>query len=269
MRLQTKRLFSQLFFLTSANLGIFGIKTGLCYPFFYCHSCPAAIAGCPLGVIEHSIYRGRLSLSLLLYPFLILGAICLIIGRAVCGWLCPIGLLQRATYPLSDKIRKRLGLPDLSPTLISRARYIKYGVFIVLVVVTTYTLGFMFTDICPVGFLVGTLPVYSLNHDKFVPNQFFVPALIVFILFIILIIISGRGWCKYFCPLGAIFALFNKISLLSVHVDKDKCVHCNICVKACPMGIDVPNMYRDPECILCGKCIDACPHGAISYRVGR
>jgi len=123
----------------------------------------------------------------------------------------------------------------------------------------------MFTDICPVGILTGTFPILFLNPGKYEPNPFFWPAMIFFVLFFVLIFLVERGWCRYFCPVGAILAPFNKISYLTVSVDEKVCVHCNACSDVCPMGINVPEMNRDPECILCGKCINVCPKNAIKY----
>jgi polyferredoxin len=80
-------------------------------------------------------------------------------------------------------------------------------------------------------------------------------------------VLVGRGWCRYICPLGALMAPFNKVSVLWVHVNHDKCIECLACEKTCPMKIKVLNMYRDPECILCGKCISICPTSAIQYKV--
>lgn len=270
MRRQLKRLLSQLLSVGIANLGASGIKTGLCYPFFYCHSCPYAVAGCPLGTIEHAFYKGKISIPLFLYPVLIIVAIASIFGRAICGWLCPIGLLQRVTSRFSrkNKLSKRIS-EKVPQTVKNKLRYVKYINLILLVIITPHLIGFMFTDICPVGFLVGTIPISILNYGEFVPNTFFPIAAVIFALFIILIFLSERGWCRYFCPLGALMAPLNKISLIHVSVDKDKCIHCNKCVEVCPMGIDVPNMHRSPECILCGKCIEVCPKKIISYKVGK
>ncbi len=274
MNLRFKRLISQVFFFFSTNLGfklgeVFpGLKTGFCYPFFYCHACPAATSACPLRAIEIGVYKANWNWRLILYPLLIIGFVGVISGRAVCGWACPIGLLQRVTGKVPQKLKKKypfakkLGQHMIEPYL----RYIKYIVFIGLVVVTPILIGFMFTDICPIGFLVGTIPISTLNPGEFTPNSFFYMALGVFILFLVLIFTVERGWCRYFCPIGAMLAPFNKISMLQVSVNKDECVHCNLCSNACPMGIDVPNMKRDPECILCGKCIEACPKDMISYK---
>lgn len=259
MHLQIKRLLSQIFFLSTANLGVFK-KTGFCYPFFYCHACPYAVAGCPLGVIEHAIYKGKVDLALLLYPIAFLGAVGMIFGRAICGWACPIGFLQRVTYP-----RKSARIVQKLPYY---ARYIKYVNLVLFVFLTTYFIGFMFTDICPIGFLTGTIPILILNFEQFTPNQFFPVALVIFVLFIILILVSSRGWCKYFCPFGAFLAPFNKIGFLQIYIDRERCNRCNACSKECPMDIDVPSMRRSTECIMCGKCIGICPEKIIRFKVG-
>lgn len=266
MKFQLKRLWSQILIFFSVNLGAFGLRTGFCFPLFYCHACPAATSACPLRAMEKSVYKGHFALDQLLYPILILGFFGTLTGRAICGWACPIGLLQRATSAPARKLKKysiikKIGRHRIEPFF----RYTKYFVLIGLVFVTTAFIGFMFTDVCPVGVITGTIPIIILDPYKFVPSSFFWPAIGLFVLFIVLIFTVERGWCRYFCPIGAFLAPFNKVSVLHVDVDEEKCIHCNACVLQCPMGIDVPNMYKDPECILCGKCIEVCPRDAISY----
>ncbi len=113
MNLRFKRLISQVFFFLSTNLGLRldgvfpGLKTGFCYPFFYCHACPAATSACPLRAIEIGVYRGNFNWKFILYPLLIIGFVGVISGRAVCGWACPIGLLQRATGKVACKLKKK------------------------------------------------------------------------------------------------------------------------------------------------------------------
>jgi polyferredoxin len=267
MKLQVKRLFAQFFFLLTANLGFLNIKTGFCYPFFYCHACPTANAACPLRSLEISVFRGNFNWRFFFFPLLIFGVVGVVSGRAVCGWACPIGLLQRGTGVVAKKIQKyplinRLGKHKIEPYL----RYLKYITLLGLVIITPILIGFMFTDICPVGFLTGTIPISLLEPGKYVPSSFYYLAFIVFILFLILIFTIERGWCRYFCPVGALLAPFNKISLLHLSVNKKECIHCNACSNVCPMGIDVPNMNRDPECILCGKCVKVCPKNIISFQ---
>ena len=267
MKLQIKRLITQIFVFVSANLGAIGLKTGFCFPFFYCHACPAATSACPLRAIEKSVYDHSFTWKLFVYPLMILGLVGVTTGRAVCGWACPIGLLQRGAAKVPRYIKKKKPfIKKIGQWKGERyLRYIKYVVLIGLVIVTPFFFMFMFTDICPVGILTGTFPILILNPGKFSPNPFFWSAMIFFVLFFVLIFLVERGWCRYFCPVGAILAPFNKISYLTVSVDEKACVHCNACSDVCPMGINVPEMNRDPECILCGKCINICPKNAIKY----
>ena len=156
MKLQVKRLISQFFFLLTANLGFLNVKTGFCYPFFYCHACPTADAACPLRSLEISVFKGNFNWKLFFYPLVILGVVGVVSGRAVCGWACPIGFLQRGTGTVAKKIQKfplisRLGKHKIEPYL----RYVKYFILIGLIIITPILIGFMFTDICPIGFLTG------------------------------------------------------------------------------------------------------------------
>jgi len=269
MKYRIKRLISQLIFLLSANLGFLGLKTGFCYPFFYCHSCPTATSACPLRALEESVYKGNTNWKYLFYPFMILGAVGSLTGRSVCGWACPIGLLQRGTSPIARQVKKSKFVKDHLSSIqqIDRLmRYAKYFILIGLIFFTSALIGFIFTDICPIGFLTGTIPTLLLYPGQFVPNPFFFIALVIFLLFLILIFTIERGWCRYVCPIGAILAPFNKIAPVHIDVDLSCCIHCNACTNVCPMAIDVPSMKRSPECILCGKCVDICPKDCITLR---
>lgn len=272
MKLQLKRLLSQIIFLISANLGherFIGLKSGLCFPFFYCHACPTASAACPLRSLEQSVFKGSFMWRLFVYPLLIIAFVGILTGRAVCAWACPIGLLQRATSPVARKIKKKPLAKKLGQHKAEKyLRYTKYVLLIGLVFVSSYLIGFMFTDVCPIGFLTGTIPTLLLYPGRYIGNHYFIMALVIFLLFVALIFLIERGWCRYFCPIGALLAPFNKISFLHIDINLQKCKHCDVCSYNCPMGIDVPTMNRDPECILCGKCISTCPQHIISYKKG-
>jgi len=266
MKFQLKRLYFQIILFFTANLGAVGFKTGFCYPFFYCQACPAATSACPLRALESSVYRQNFEWRFLVYPLLIIGFFGITTGRAICGWACPIGLLQRGTGRVARKVKKHLIAQKIGKYRGEKyLRYIKYMMLIGFVFLTSLLIGFIFTDICPVGMLVGTFPILILNPGKFVPNYFFPAALVIFILFMVLIFSIERGWCRYFCPVGALLSPFNKVSMLHMEVNTEGCLHCNVCSYSCPMGIDVPAMHRDPECILCGKCVTICPEKLIRF----
>ena len=84
----------------------------------------------------------------------------------------------------------------------------------------------------------------------------------------ILSVLFYRPFCKWLCPLGAFYALFNRVSLFQMKVDKNKCVSCGKCAKACKMDVDVTKTPNHPECIRCGMCIRACPTNAVCFRYG-
>ena len=77
-----------------------------------------------------------------------------------------------------------------------------------------------------------------------------------------------RPFCKYICPLGAFYGLFQKLSLIRMRVDEEKCVDCGICAGVCGMGVDPRRTPNSNECIRCRVCIGACPKHAISLRTG-
>ena len=78
-----------------------------------------------------------------------------------------------------------------------------------------------------------------------------------------------RPFCKYLCPLGAVYGWFNPIALYRLRVDEDKCVKCSACQKACGMDIPVWEKPNSVECIRCGDCRAVCPTGAIEATAER
>ena len=84
----------------------------------------------------------------------------------------------------------------------------------------------------------------------------------------VLSVLFYRPFCKWICPLGAFYALFNKVSLFGMKVDEHKCVSCGKCAKVCKMDVDVTKTPNSTECIRCGKCISACPTEAVSFQYG-
>ena len=77
-----------------------------------------------------------------------------------------------------------------------------------------------------------------------------------------------RPFCKWLCPLGAFYSLFNSVSLLDMRVNKDRCISCGKCARVCGMDVDITKTPNHTECIRCGVCIKACPTDAIRYRCG-
>lgn len=74
----------------------------------------------------------------------------------------------------------------------------------------------------------------------------------------------NRPFCRYLCPLGAFYAMFNRFSFYQMHLEKSKCVDCKTCERSCPMAVEITKNINSPECIRCGKCKAVCPTGAVS-----
>ena len=76
-----------------------------------------------------------------------------------------------------------------------------------------------------------------------------------------------RPFCKYLCPLGAFYSLFQKVSIVRMKVDREACVDCGACGKACRMNVDPHQIPNSTECIRCGECMKACPVHALKFTV--
>lgn len=83
--------------------------------------------------------------------------------------------------------------------------------------------------------------------------------------------LSGRFWCRFFCPLAALMHIYHRFSRFRILADKDKCISCNVCTTVCHQGIDVMSFAQqgkpmeDPECVRCSACVQSCPTGVLSF----
>ena len=266
MKRQSRRTLIQVISAVAQNAYIPGFFKGvifqgksklLCVPGLNCYSCPGALGACPVGSIQAALsQRGR-------FPAYVLGALLLfgvLLGRLVCGFLCPFGLLQDllARVPVPKlKIPKRLDRP---------LRYLKYVVLILLVVLALVLAVPAFCKyLCPAGLLEAGLPLTAVNPQfEGLRGPLFYVKLGILIGIILLSLCVFRPFCKYLCPLGAFYGLFNGAGFYRMKVAEEKCVRCGRCIDACPMDVVVTKTPNSPECIRCGRCVDACHVKAIT-----
>lgn len=154
-------------------------------------------------------------------------------------------------------------------------RYLKYIILLVFVILlpmlVTNSVGmgdpFFCKYLCPQGVLEGAIPLSLSNASiRMALGKLFTYKSLILIAVVILSILFYRPFCKWICPLGAIYSLFNKVSFLRIKVENDRCVGCMQCTKACKMDVNVLETPDHPECIRCGACMKACPHNAIHYQ---
>ncbi|MCR5181954.1 MAG: 4Fe-4S binding protein [Clostridia bacterium] len=239
-----------------------GLKA-VCVPGLNCYSCPGAVGACPIGSLQNSLSGVSFRL-----PYYVLGLLIFfgaLLGRAVCGFLCPFGLLQDLLnkIPFPKKIRTFRGDRKL--------RKLKYVVLAVLVIAVPsfvrLTPAFC-KYVCPSGTLSGVLLALADTRLYSVLGSAFAWKISILALIVILSIMIYRPFCKYLCPLGAVYAPFNKAAVLHMSCDGTSCVSCGACAEACGMGVDPSDDPNDTECIRCGACIKACPAKALSYELG-
>ncbi len=241
-----------------------GELKNLCVPGLNCYSCPSALGSCPVGALQSSLSARGSKISLYVSGFLIfVGAL---MGRYVCGWLCPFGLIQDLLnkIPFPKKLRTFKG-----DRILRKLKYVILLVFVVLlpmVAVDVTGLGepWFCKYICPAGTLEGGVPLVLLNSALRETLGFlYTWKILILTVTVILSVIIYRPFCKYVCPLGAIYSFFNKVSVFRIKVDKEKCIGCDKCERVCKMNVNPSETPDSAECIRCRECISACPTGAL------
>nr|WP_317282892.1 4Fe-4S binding protein [uncultured Sellimonas sp.] len=230
-----------------------------CIPGLNCYSCPGAVSSCPLGSLQGALISIKYK-----FPYYVLGILFLfgvLFGRIVCGFLCPFGLIQELLYKIpSVKIKK-----GRWSTLLSKIKYMILLVFVLIFPVFFMAPGFC-KYICPIGTLEAGIPLIIVKDElKELIGGLFVWKVVVMIVILMSAIVIFRSFCRFFCPLGAFYSFFHKISFIGMEVNEKKCTSCNACVSYCKMDI---KKVGDKECIGCGECMTQCHVSALRFRNG-
>ncbi len=226
----------------------------LCNPVLSCHSCALAWFACPVGVFVH--YSGYH-----LFPFIALGTVLLVgmlVGRLLCGWVCPFGLLQDWLHRIPTK---KLELPAWTS-------YIKYAVLLLLVFLFPFLLGegtaLSFCRICPAAAIQVSLPAL-ISQGVATVSWAMLIRFTVLAGVVALAIYSSRSFCKVFCPIGALLAPLNYVSFWRVKPARSSCLECRKCDRACSTSVKPSLRFsqqlpanRALDCIVCHDCQSAC-----------
>lgn len=242
-----------------------GKLKNLCVPGLNCYSCPGAVGSCPIGALQAVIGSWNFKFAFYVAGFLMfVGAL---IGRFVCGWLCPFGLIQDLLHKIPFPVKLQTFRGD---KLLRRLKYIILLIFVILLpMFLVDILGqgapYFCKLICPAGTLEGGIPLVLLNSSmRSALGWLYAWKGVLLAVTVFLSLLIYRPFCKYICPLGAIYSVFNPISVFKYQVDEKKCVHCGVCARVCKMQADPVKNANHPECIRCGLCKKSCPAGAIT-----
>ena len=245
-----------------------GSLKAACVPGLNCYSCPGAVAGCPLGSLQNALGAAGHTA-----PWYVLGILALfgvMLGRTICGWICPLGLIQELLHKIpTPKIRKSRVTRGLS--------WLKYGFLAVLVLAVPIlygvkkglTLPAFCKYICPAGTFEGAVGLlqHPDNSTSFYQlGAVFTGKWVIMLAIGLACVFCYRAFCRFICPLGAIYSLFNRFAITGVKVNPDRCSGCGLCAAGCKMDV---RHVGDRECISCGQCISACSRGAISLKCGK
>ena len=271
----TRRLV-QLYAALLYNAHLKGFATGkiytgpvkkLCVPGLNCYSCPGAVGACPLGSLQNAVAASADRPAFYVVGLLLLFG--LLLGRVICGFLCPFGLIQELIYKLPTKKLKK-------NRLTRRLSWLKYGILAVFAIGIPAWFAFRRVPlpgfckfICPAGTLEGAvlLLLHPANDAlRALTGPLFAWKLSVLAGILCACVFLYRAFCRFLCPLGALYSLMSRLALLGVRVDPARCTDCGACVRVCKLDI---RAVGDRECVHCGDCIGVCPAGAISFRAGK
>jgi len=239
-------------------------------------------------------------LSTPILPLLPIASILLFIillGRSLCGWVCPSGFIQDI---LSEVKRKHTTITPETHSWMKNIKYLILGAILLVScsLALSLTLGMgdpykralgvfstaPYTTLSPEATIfilipesvkqlqqwMATSPLIPLEQLWAIIIQippFFYVRLVIAAVFIVASVYVPRFWCLYFCPMGALMAVLNGFSLLGMRRDITKCTRVRACVEKCPMRVrilDLPwEKFNDPECTICLDCVDACPKKAL------
>jgi len=293
IRIQTLRRIVQLasfILIYSAMLGLGPIP--LLLPILSGMGVQSKTMGEAFGFLQYLLYQTIFPWAAIA-SFLIFA---IIFNRALCGWVCPFGFVQDI---LAYFKRRHLRVSPDSHRSLLWIKYILLGA--VLFVSITLSVSLVagvgenykralgpfsqvpFNVLSPADTFFAVIPRMALDLRYAIYSQsfwgivsgigLFSPLLwarlVILIATLVIVVYVPRGWCKYFCPNGALMAIFSRFSFLGLKRELTKCTRadCRICVEACPMNVRITELswekFNDPECIYCLKCVDECPTKAL------
>ena len=219
-----------------------------------------------VGNIVSCIYKGNISWESVKYSVWMLVATVpatVLVGRFFCGFFCSFGAVQDLLWLGSHRLRALFpGKRNLKKA--DRIfRFAKYAVLF-------YFIIFIWSGVTAVK-TAGPWQVFgqyvSFGHWPGLKPLLSVGGILLLVIFIGSLFVQ-RFFCRYFCPMGAIYSLISQASFLKIDKPRDGCGKCHLCTSKCPMGMDLTKKDRiaGGECISCQKCVSWCPKGNARFR---
>lgn len=211
----------------------------------------------PYAVLQMFAAGAVLSFDVLLGAFLITIFYMTIGGRAFCSWVCPVNMIT----DLANYLRRKFGFNQIQKKQ-PASRNIRYWVIVISLVIS-FSMGIAaFEFISPI----------SMVHRGIIFGLGFGWAAIL-VIFLFDLFVLKNGWCGHICPLGGVYSLIGKFSLIRVHHNAPNCTACMKCKEVCPedqvlhMVTKTSIPVLNGECTNCGRCIEVCDDDALNFSI--
>jgi len=186
-------------------------------------------------------------------------AVLAVVGnKLICGWVCPFGALQELIYHLPlFKILKRRKIPFWV------SNGIRIAVFVVMLGVLFGVVGGQSQKGFVLYHYVNPFNLFNFDIESVSVGVTIVAALVLSLGFY-------RPFCQFICPFGLLSWLLERLSIFRVTIDRDRCIECGACARACPLDAAadrVAGKVMPADCFSCARCLNVCPTDAIQYRL--
>ncbi len=189
-----------------------------------------------------------------MFLFLAFVVMSIMVKKAFCSWLCPIGTVSEQLARFGRWLfRRNLRLPRWLDIPLRGLKYLLLAFFVVIVAgMSSQALDAFMTS--PYG-IIADVKMLTFFRDLSLA------AAIVIASLALLSVLVQNAWCRYLCPYGALLGLASLFSPLKIRRDAEACIDCGNCNRACPAGMSIDSLeqVRSPECAACMACVAACP----------
>jgi polyferredoxin len=217
----------------------------------------------------HTLYRGLLwALATVILT--------IVVGRFFCSWVCPFGSLHHFVGFWGNQ--KKSASQKIQLNKYRKAQCIKYFILIFFLFMAAFpsiaaSLQVGLLDPIPLitrSFNLALLPIVDRSVNLIsAAERFYEGAwlmLVIFFTAVFLNLVIPRFYCRFICPLGALFGIINRFAIWRIGKKQNECVNCKLCEKSCEGGCEPAGKIRISECVLCFNCLDDCKENIISYQ---